>query len=36
MAQHAVTTLVDRRGQELLSDIPSKRAPGADSTSTRR
>jgi hypothetical protein len=30
VAQHAVTTLVDRRGQELLSEIPGKRAPGAD------
>lgn len=30
VAQHAVTNLVDRRGQELLSEIPGKRAPGAD------
>jgi len=30
MAQHAVTALVDRRGQELLAAIPGKRAPGAN------
>ena len=27
IAQHAVTGLVDRRGQELLAGIPGKRAP---------
>ncbi|MET0418131.1 MAG: hypothetical protein ABW022_19135 [Actinoplanes sp.] len=35
VAQHAVTTLVDRRGQELLADIPGKRAPKADGKASR-
>lgn len=35
VAQHAVTTLVDRRGQELLSNIPGKRAPGVDGAAAK-
>jgi hypothetical protein len=34
IAQHAVTGLVDRRGQELLAGIPGKRAARAPSPST--
>jgi hypothetical protein len=36
VAQHAVTGLVDRRGQELLADIPGKRAPRTESPATSR
>jgi hypothetical protein len=34
IAQHAVTALVDRRGQELLAGIPGKRAARTASAST--
>ena len=34
IAQHAVTALVDRRGQELLAGIPGKRTAGTSSTVT--
>jgi hypothetical protein len=34
IAQHAVTALVDRRGQELLADIPGKRAARTATTPT--
>jgi hypothetical protein len=34
IAQHLVTGLVDRRGQELLSDIPGKRTAGSQTVSS--
>jgi hypothetical protein len=36
VAQHAVTAMVDRRGQELLSGIPGKRSAAPPPTTARR